>query len=68
LIGQDTVIWPNTYLQGQTAVGEDCVIGPNTILRNAQVGDGCRVEQVVVTNAVVAAGTAVVPFTVISNQ
>lgn len=61
-IGQDTVIWPNSYLQGQTAVGEDCVIGPNTILRNAQIGDGCIIEQTVVNDAVVAANV------VISNQ
>lgn len=67
-IGQDTVIWPNTYLQGKTVVGEDCVIGPNTILRNATVGDGCTVEQAVVENAEVAAGTAVDQFSVFSGQ
>lgn len=67
-IGQDTIIWPNSYLQGQTAVGEDCTIGPNTILRNAQIGDGCTIEQAVVDGVVVAAGTAVLPFSVISKQ
>ena len=48
MIGQDTIIWPNTYLQGKTTIGEDCVIGPNTIIRNATIGSNCRVEQVVV--------------------
>ncbi len=48
VIGQDTVIWPNTYLQGQTTVGEDCILGPNAIIRNAQIGDGCWLEQVVI--------------------
>lgn len=62
-IGQDTVIWPNSYLQGRTVVGEDCVIGPNTILRDATVGDGCRVEQTVVENTAVAPDTTVRPFT-----
>ncbi len=61
-IGQDTVIWPNSYLQGQTAVGEDCVIGPNAILRNAQIGNGCIIEQTVVD------GKAVAAYSVISNQ
>lgn len=44
-IGQDTVIWPNSYLQGQTMIGEDCVIGPNAIIRDAVVVAGSRVEQ-----------------------
>ena len=48
MIGQDTTIFPNTHLQGDTTIGEDCLIGPNTIIRNAQLGDGCRVEQAVV--------------------
>jgi bifunctional UDP-N-acetylglucosamine pyrophosphorylase/glucosamine-1-phosphate N-acetyltransferase len=66
-IGQDTVIWPNTYLQGKTVIGADCVIGPNAILRNAQVGDGCRVEMAVVEGVTVGEGTAVAPFSVIGN-
>ena len=67
IIGQDTVIWPGSYLQGQTAVGADCTIGPNTILRNATVGDNCRIEQAMVEGANVVAGTAVPPFTVLKN-
>ena len=67
-IGQDTIIWPNTYIQGKTVVGEDCVIGPNTILRNATLGDGCVVEQTVVENAEIKAGTKVNRFAVISGK
>lgn len=66
-IGQDTVIWPNSYLQGKTAVGEDCIIGPNTILRDAAVGNGCVIEQAVVEGVTVSPGTAVEPFSVIRN-
>lgn len=66
-IGQDTIIWPNSYLQGKTAVGEDCVIGPNTILRDTVVGDGCRIEQAVVEDTTLPAGTVVEPFTVLQG-
>lgn len=66
-IGQDTVIWPNSYIQGNTVIGADCIIGPNTIIRNAHIGDGCRVEMAVVENGEVAVGTAVAPFSVIRN-
>lgn len=62
VIGQDTVIWPNCYLQGRTTVGAECVIGPNVILRQATVGDGCRVEQAVVERVSVPAGERVGPF------
>ena len=29
-IGMDTIIYPNTYLRGNTTIGEDCEIGPDT--------------------------------------
>ncbi|MBE2222400.1 MAG: NTP transferase domain-containing protein [Anaerolineae bacterium] len=61
-IGQDTIIWPNTYLQGNTKIGADCVIGPNTIVRHAQIGNGCRLEQTAVENCVLVDGTIVKPF------
>lgn len=64
-IGQDSIIWPNSYLQGKTAVGADCVIGPNTILRNTAVGDGCHIEQAVIEDVTISAGTVVEPFTVL---
>jgi bifunctional UDP-N-acetylglucosamine pyrophosphorylase/glucosamine-1-phosphate N-acetyltransferase len=40
-LGQDTILWPGTYLQGSTQIGVDCVIGPNTIIIDTKVGDGC---------------------------
>ena len=58
-IGQDTIIWPNTFLQGTTTIGEDCVLGPNSIVRDAQVGDSSVIEQAVVENVTLAAGTRV---------
>jgi len=42
-LGQDTVVWPNTYLRGKTTVGADCTIGPDTIIEDSQIGSGCRV-------------------------
>lgn len=42
-IGQDTMIWPNTYLQGNTRVGENCELGPNAMIRNTSIGNNCTV-------------------------
>lgn len=63
-IGQDTVIWPQSFIQGQTVIGEDCIIGPNALLRDARVGAGSRVTMAVVDGGEVAPGTAVPPFSV----
>jgi len=42
-VGVDTVIWPDTYLQGETSIGESCTLGPNTIILNTSVGKNCKV-------------------------
>jgi len=61
-IGQDTVILPNTCLQGQTVIGQDCRIGPNTIIRDAIIGDRCRVVASLVEGIVLEDGADVGPF------
>jgi bifunctional UDP-N-acetylglucosamine pyrophosphorylase/glucosamine-1-phosphate N-acetyltransferase len=61
-IGQDTVIYPNTYLEGATAIGRQCRLGPNTIVRNSTIGDGCTIEASVVESAVMEDGADVGPF------
>ena len=61
-LGQDTVIYPNTYLEGATAIGCQCRLGPNTIVRDSTVGDGCTIEASVVEGAVLEVGADVGPF------
>jgi bifunctional UDP-N-acetylglucosamine pyrophosphorylase/glucosamine-1-phosphate N-acetyltransferase len=68
IIGIDTVIWPNTYLQGKTTIGEGCILGPNTIIRQAQLGNGCIVEQAQVENTILPEGTHIRPFTWINDD
>ena len=67
-IGRDTVIWPHSYLQGRTVVGEECVIGPGTLLRDAAIGDRCRLEQVHIEGTTVTAGTRLRPFSVLRRE
>ena len=43
-IGQDTVIKPNTYLEGKTIIGADCEIGPNIRFVNMKVGDNVTAQ------------------------
>ena len=37
-VGQDTVIYPHTYLQGDTEIGPDCQIGPSSVLISSRIG------------------------------
>ncbi len=61
-IGIDSVIYPNTHIQGRVAIGEDCVIGPNSIVRDSQIGDQCRIVSSVVEEATIETDVHVGPF------
>jgi len=61
-IGPETVIWPNTYLHGQTIIGADCQIGPNTIIHDSQVGSRCELLSAVIESAVIEDDVDVGPF------
>ncbi|MFA7074810.1 MAG: bifunctional UDP-N-acetylglucosamine diphosphorylase/glucosamine-1-phosphate N-acetyltransferase GlmU [Endomicrobiaceae bacterium] len=38
-IGQDTIIKPNTSIEGKSKIGKNCIIGPNTCIVNAYIGN-----------------------------
>ena len=61
-IGQDTIIWPNTYLYGKTQIGEGCELGPNTIIRDTTIGDRCTVLASVLEGARLDEDVEVGPF------
>ncbi len=61
-VGQDTVIYPGTHLQGKTEVGQGCVLGPNAILRSSKIGNACQIESSVLEESVVEDEVRVSPF------
>lgn len=61
-VGCDTVIYPNTILEGNCEIGEDCIIGPNTRLKNCTVGNGTEIQSSVALDSEIGSGTAVGPF------
>ena len=61
-IGMDTLILPNTMLTGKTSIGENCEIGPNSVLRDATVGNNCRVTSSALEEAVMEDHTDIGPF------
>lgn len=62
IVGEDTVIYPNTILEGKCVIGENCIIGPNTRLVNTVVGDETEVQSSVVNDSEIGCKTSVGPF------
>jgi bifunctional UDP-N-acetylglucosamine pyrophosphorylase/glucosamine-1-phosphate N-acetyltransferase len=61
-IGRDTVILPNTYIQGTTVIGERNQIGPNSHLVNSKIGNDCTVFMSVMEGAVLEDDVDIGPF------
>ena len=61
-IGQDTVIYPNTYLRGETVIGEGCEIGPDTTIIDSAVGDHVKIISSVLERAQLADDVTMGPF------
>ena len=51
-VGRDTVVWPQTFLIGDTHVGCECQLGPNSRLTDTRAGDGCVIDETVAVEAV----------------
>lgn len=67
IIGQDTVIYPQTVIEAGTVIGEDCVIGPGCRLKNSIIGRGVTVEYAVVTDSEIGDNIQVGPYTHMTN-
>jgi len=61
-LGQDTVVWPDTYLLGDTHIGPECELGPNTYIRDSRLGARCRVFASVLEHAVVEDDVDIGPY------
>ncbi len=61
-IGQDTTVWPFTFLQGKTVIGRECKIGPNSTVVNSTVADGCSIEQSVVEESLMGPNCKIGPL------
>ncbi|NLN29585.1 MAG: NTP transferase domain-containing protein [Firmicutes bacterium] len=62
-IGQDTILFPGTLLEGDTVVGRRCRIGPFACVRSARIGDDSVIDRSNVEDVDLPAGSAVGPGT-----
>lgn len=61
VIGMDTVILPNTRIEGKTIIGEDCIIGNSTI-KDMVIGDFVNIDSSKCVDSSVGSYTTVGPF------
>lgn len=62
-IGKDTIIYPNTYLEGSTSIGKNCIIYPGTRISDSSLGDNVIVkDSTLIEESKIGKGAAVGPF------
>ncbi len=62
-IGKDTVIYPNTYLEGNTSIGKNCIIYPGARICDSIVENGVSIkDNTLIENSKVRSGSIIGPF------
>lgn len=67
-IAPDTVIHPFTSLLGKTSIKTGSRIGPQVKLKNAKIGENCRIEFSVIENRKIEDNTEIGPFASIAGE
>lgn len=67
VIGQNTVIYPNTTLLGRTAIGSNVMIYPNCTIFNSQIGNNCKIYNSVIQSSKIRDNSIIEPFCFIEN-
>ena len=63
-IARDNVIYPHTYIYGDTVIGSNCTIGPSVWIEDTKIGRGVTVRSsCYITDAVTKNDVSVGPFT-----
>ena len=61
-VGEDTVLYPFTWLEGETTIGRDCRIGPNSRIADSQLGDAVTLHFSYAHECKIAGGVSVGPY------
>lgn len=61
-IGQDTIVYPGTILEGNTIIGETCQIMEQTKIIDCIIGDGVVIQSSTLMESTIGDGTKVGPY------
>ncbi len=67
-IGQDTIIYPNNVIEGNTIIGSDCVLYPNSRILDSVIEEGVTIQASVILESKIGEGTTVGPFAYIRPE
>ncbi|MEF9475498.1 MAG: bifunctional UDP-N-acetylglucosamine diphosphorylase/glucosamine-1-phosphate N-acetyltransferase GlmU, partial [Candidatus Mariimomonas ferrooxydans] len=68
-IGKDTIIYPNTYLEGVTLIGKNCIIYPGVRICDSILKDGVSIrDNTLIEHSKVRSGSVIGPFTHLRPQ
>lgn len=62
-VGEGTILYPNTYIEGDTVIGKGCVIDPSVKIVNSRLGDDVKVLMcTLIIDSTVGDGVTIGPF------
>ena len=61
-IGRDTIIYPGTFIEGESKIASDVVIGPQSRIIDSTIAEGVEIEHSTIKESEVQAGTVVGPY------
>lgn len=67
-IGQDTIIYPNNVIEGNTVIGEGCVLYPNSRISDSTIANGVEIQSSVILESTIGEETTVGPFAYIRPE
>lgn len=67
-IGQDTIIYPNNIIEGNTSINENCVILQNNRIKDSIIKEGTEIQSSVILNSIIGKNTTVGPFAYIRPE
>ena len=64
----DTIIYPNTYIRGDSSIKKSVTLGPNTIIENSKIDEGSTIISSFVTDSSIGKNCQIGPNSRIRNE
>ncbi len=61
-LAPDTIIYPNTFIQGNSTIDANCHLGPGSIIKNSVIRENCSIIQSMIEAAVLEQNVAIGPY------
>ena len=62
ILGKDSVVLPNTHINGGCVVGERTTLGPNSVMREVEIGNDCKIVNSFIEESILNNKVSIGPF------